>query len=338
MDDNTLEKLSISNEKYFFNITPWVCWESENSSFGKCFRKWAFYPKFLPLFMCSAHTAYNGSNIWPNEIDDRARLFWGWPKKKIVKRINKYKKKESYIVAHPWIYYRRKYIGNPPKKRNGILYFFPHSNTYWEPKFTSIDKMIKYLKILGQKHNGITICLSFHDIKKGLHKKLRKYSIPLVTAGNTNSHLFINRFYSLIYNYRFTSSSRVGAQTYYSIEAGIPHFLINQKFNYIGTGISKPKSQILNEKYFYNIKEIKEMKNFEKSLNRKTKIVSEFQKKFVLNKLGYFDSIKRIKGCYLLWRELMLNFHRLPFLYFRVFLAKIKKIFYFMSNFVKNCS
>ena len=323
MNNSLLEKLSLSNEKGFFKNTPWIHWESENSSFGKCFRKWALYPSFLPLFMCSTHTAYNGSYSWPNELDKNIDLFWGWPKQKIARRIKNYQKKNSFTVAHPWIYYRKNYIGNVPKKRSGVLYFFPHYNDNWEPRFESLDKLINNLKIIGYKNNGITICLSFHDIRRGLHKELRKYSIPLVTAGNTNSHLFVNRFYNLIYNYMFTSSSSIGAHTYYSIEAGIPHFLLNKKnLRFVGSGIYKSKNKVRDNKYFYNKKELIEIVNFEKSLNIKKKNISNFQKKFVLNKLGYYDSINRLKASSLLWKALLFNLHNLFYIYFKIILSK----------------
>ena len=121
----------------------------------------------------------------------------------------------------------------------------------------------------------------------------------------------------------FTSSSSIGAHTYYSIEAGIPHFLLNKKnLRFVGSGIYKSKNKVRDNKYFYNKKELIEIVNFEKSLNIKKKNISNFQKKFVLNKLGYYDSINRLKASSLLWKALLFNLHNLFYIYFKIILSK----------------
>ena len=323
--DSELEKLSEAKEREFLNIAPWVCWESENASFGKCFRKWAFYPGFLPLFLVSPHGAYSGSTIWPNEIDGRVDLFWGWPKKKVLRRILEYKKKKSYTTIHPYIFYRRKYIGSPPSLRKGILYFYPHSNDHLTPTL-DFDKLIKNLKFLDKKYNGLSVCLSFHDIRKGLHKKFRKYSFPIVTAGNTNSSMFVDRFYKLIYQYKFTCSSHVASQVYYCIEAGIQNFMIGEEPIQKGSGIMISKKVVMDKNDYGDKSDLHELKLFYKSLKFNNRYITKFQKQFVLNSLGYYDTISRYKATLYLWKELFLNIHKVIYLYFNLFFKVLKKL------------
>ena len=324
-DDKTLETLSKCNSREFLNIAPWICWESENSSYGKCLRRWAFYPRMLPIFACSPHGAHHSSHIAQNELDNRVDLFFGWPKKTVKQRILKNKKK-SYVIAHPWIHYRKKYIGIPPGNRKGILYFFPHSNDHITPKFGSLNRLMKSLKLLGNKYGGISICLSFHDIRKGLHKKLRKYSLPLVTAGDTNSHKFIDNFYNLIYNYRFTCSSAIGSHVYHSIEARIPHFILpNEKFKYTFNKLKKSYSYDKFMKIRQDSDDLKKLKKFEYTLRFGNRKISAFQKKFVLDKMGFNDSITRYEASFYLWKEFFLNFYKWIPWYFYLFFKFFKK-------------
>ena len=78
---------------------------------------------------------------------------------------------------------------------------------------------------------------------------------------------------------------------------------------FVGSGIYKSKNKVRDNKYFYNKKELIEIVNFEKSLNIKKKNIANFQKKFVLNKLGYYDSTNRLKASSLLWKALLFNLH-----------------------------
>jgi hypothetical protein len=324
-DDKTLETLSKCNSREFLNIAPWICWESENSSYGKCLRRWAFYPRMLPIFACSPHGAHHSSYIAQNELDNRVDLFFGWPKKTVKQRILKNKKK-SYVIAHPWIHYRKKYIGIPPGNRKGILYFFPHSNDHITPKFGSLNRLMKSLKLLGNKYGGISICLSFHDIRKGLHKKLRKYSLPLVTVGDTNSHKFIDNFYNLIYNYRLTCSSSIGSHVYHSIEGGIPHlFLPQEKFKYTFNKLKKAYSYDKFMKIRQDSDDLKKQKKFERTLRFGDRKITAFQKKFVLDKMGFNDSITRYEASFYLWKEFFLNFYKWIPWYFYLFFKFFKK-------------
>jgi hypothetical protein len=221
--DEELEKRSTLSGLFDARILPWAVWESEHTSYGRAFRHLAAYPRLLPLFFCADHGVMLGARCWQNETDSAYPVFFTWLRKK-SESMNKNFGKRAYHIVHPWVYYRRKHFPNLPKDRLGTLVFFPHSNGM-SSHILDIDQYVADLKSLPPKCHPIVICLSFHDVLAGLHKKMRKYDVPLVTAGHGNSQNFIDRFYSLLYQFRYASSPNVGSHTFYIMESAVPFFL-----------------------------------------------------------------------------------------------------------------
>ena len=101
-------------------LTPWACWEAESTSFGVAFRLWARYPKFLPLFICSAHGVGAGALCVDNEINSKFKTYFTWNLKKSKVMSNLHGKKGIH-VPHPWPNYRKAKWGDPPTVRKGIM-------------------------------------------------------------------------------------------------------------------------------------------------------------------------------------------------------------------------
>ena len=307
--DEKLEELSEVQIKFEAGFATWIAWESENSSYGKTFREWGFYPKYFPLYVSADHGISCASKCWPHEISFPYSTYFTWHAKKNYKMINDHGKK-SYHVQHPWVFYRKKHYNTLPENRLGTLVFYAHSNDTTIPVYDNFDKYINDLKSLPDKYQPIVICLSFHDIKKGIHKVLRKYEIPLVTAGTTNSQKFVDRFYSLIYKFRYTTSSNIGSHTYYILEAGIPFFLYGPY----------PEYQIKDSKYTNNGKrnykdygdeeDYDEFCAFKKMLYFPSDKVTNEQYEFISRYMGLNSNVTRVKISFILWRELFLQIDR----------------------------
>jgi hypothetical protein len=329
--DEKLEALSKLNYKLEAGFSPWATWESENSSFGKTFRKWSKFTRFLPIFIASDHGVHWGAKCWPNEIENRYRAYFTWNKKKndLMRSIHK---KKSYYVPHPWVYYRKKYYPKLPMVRSGTLVFFAHSNQTTTPTYNDLDGYINGLKELPEKYQPVVICLSFHDINKGLHTKLRKYQLPIVTAGITNSQDFVDRFYSLVSKFRFSSSSNIGSHTYYLIEAGIPFFLFgaDPEYNIKGSrAVSDGKQNIMD----YGDKEdLISLNRFKEILSIRTDQVTDEQQRMVSKYLGMDSEMTRFGAFLIFWRELFLNLGDLPAIYSPLVVILIKKFKHWVTN------
>jgi hypothetical protein len=323
--DEELEALSKLFCKLDAGLSPWATWESENSSFGKTLREWACFPKFLPICIASDHGVHWGATCWPNELNNRYQAFFTWNKKKNDLMRNRHGKR-SYHVPHPWVYYRKKYYPTPLESRKGTLVFYAHSNTTTVPKYKDLDGYISELKALPEKYQPVVICLSFHDIEKGLHKVLREYGLPLVTAGTTNSQNFVDRFYSTITQFRFSSSSNIGSHTFYVLEAGIPFFLLGPYPEYHINGSKAVKDGKQNLLDYGDREDIENLEQFKQLLSTKTDTVTEEQSIFVSNYLGLNAGTTRREAFGIMWREFFLNLGKVLPLYMNKIIRVVNKL------------
>ena len=323
--DEKLEALSQVHSKFETGMAPWASHESESSSFGKTFRAWAHFPNFLPLYICSDHGVHWESKCWPNETQSPYKVYFTWNKKKndLMKRVHQ---KKSCHVPHPWVFYRKKYFKLPQTQRRGTLVYFPHSNDTTSPVFDDLDRYINGLKSLPDKYQPVVICLSYADVEKGEHKKLRKYNIPLVTAGAMRSQDFVNRFYSLLGNFRFSSSANIGSHTYYAIEAGVSFLLYGEYPEYLIKGsIAVPDGRLNLQDYGDN-DDIAEFTRMKILFSAENDQVTTEQYAIVSKYLGLDSGMTRWKASLILWRELFLHLDELVWVYIRRIVGVILRL------------
>lgn len=320
--DEALQALSQTSVKYESGVVPWATWESENSSFGKTFREWAHYPKTFPLFFSSDHGVHWESRCWPNEINSAYATFFTWNRKKNDLMRSNYHK-NSYHVPHPWVGYRKNHFPELPSNRSGTLVFFPHSNATTTPVYADLDQYINDLKSLPEKYQPVVICLLSDDIKKDLHKKLRKYGIPLVTAGALNSQNFVDRFYSLLYQFKYASSSNIGSHTFYILEAGIPFFLYgpHPEYHIKGSDAVKDGKQDLRD--YGDEEDIDNFVKLKGLLTPVTDSISPDVSGMVREYLGMNSETSRAKGTLIIWMQLIFHLDEVVSL----LIGKIRRIF-----------
>lgn len=140
------------------------------------------------------------------------------------------------LVSHPWITYRRVHGIDLDLDRTGTVVFFTHSNATTTPVFSSLDAYMRSLCDLPAPFHPVVICLSFHDVLKGMHQTLRRYGYPIVTAGTTSNQCFIDRFYGIARRFRHACSPTIGSHSFYLAEAGVAFFLHGQAPTYVIKG------------------------------------------------------------------------------------------------------
>lgn len=224
-------------------------------------------------------------------------------------------KKNSYHVPHPWVFYRKKFWGSPPSARSGTLVFWAHSNSACNTQYKNIDGYIDALKKLPEECQPIAICLSYHDIEKNIHKKLRKYGVPLVTAGSAGARDFVDRFYSLIYQFRYATSPNIGSHTFYILEAGIPFFLFGDPPEYRMNGTGAVPEGLLNLRDYGDEDDIKGLAQLRLLLSQRIDAVSDEQRLLISKYLGLDSDMTRSKAAKILWGALVSNPVQLLVLY-----------------------
>ena len=163
-----------------------VYWVSEMYSFGKCLRYWAKYPRVLPLNVFLDHGVGLFSKLFPHELDNGANVHFTWHPLK-EQRCNNIANKKVIRIIHPWLPYRRLRGITRSSTPRGTLVFYMHNTKLlkWEGRDT--EEYFEKLRELPDKFQPVVLCLHMHDINTGVHKQLRRYGFPIVTAGNTNS-------------------------------------------------------------------------------------------------------------------------------------------------------
>lgn len=327
--DEELLRLSCIQQRNESGYAPWASWEVENSSFGHTLREWTGFPAWLPICACSDHGVHWESRCWPNEIQSHYRLFLTWNSKK-GKLMRQHHKKQVLHIPHPWISYRKRHYPKINSERKGTIVYFAHSNSTTTPVYKSLNAYMESLHDLERQSGPVVLCLSFHDILKGMHRKLRRYSFPIVTAGNTSSRFFVDRFYSISSQFTQACSPIIGSHVYYLVESGVPFFLYGSPPSYEIKGSKSVSDGLQDWREYGDDEDIENYRALHALFSDPSDTVTFDQLQAVERYLG-----ANAKTCaktlrHHLWTALLINSPHLVPLYSRAILRKsidlIKKI------------
>jgi len=299
--DEQLETLCELDGPFDSKLVPWAAGESENTGYGRAFRALARYPGFLPLFFSCDHGVGLGSRLWANETDCVYPVYLSWLEKK-SSAMNKIAGKRAHYVPHPWVYYRKTHFAGSGGKGVGTLVFFPHSNATTSQVF-DVDKYMEDLKQLPEKCHPIAICLSFHDVNAGLHKQLRKHNLPLVTVGHASSRRFVDRFYSLLFHFRYSSSPNIGSHTLYIIEAGVPFFLFGPYPKIQVKGSALTPDGTYGEEILGDAEEVEGIRKFMAMMYDIHDELTPEQRRVAAHYMGMASPVTRNQLTWIIWRE-----------------------------------
>lgn len=214
-------------------------WTAELYSFGRCYRHWLGLHRLIPLPIYGDHGVCICGEPAPHETRSKPQIHLSWYDKRVESLREKIGKKVLH-VPHPWILFRRDC--NIKKKLNarGTIVFLSHTNDGIEIESYNLKKYIDELKSLPAEYHPLVFCIHRHDVEKKYHLNLRQFGIPIVSAGETSSPYFVERFYSMISRFDFATSNSIGSQLFYCEEFGLPYFLKGLKPTYFN--ISHPES------------------------------------------------------------------------------------------------
>lgn len=323
MTNYELEYFS-KNRKIKNGISPWAFWESERNSFGKTFRLEARYPKFLPLFFSSDHGVTPGTAFEANEKFTTSKLYFSWNKNK-VKILRESFNVNAVHCKNPWIAWRRKHFPKKSQNSNGTLLFWPHLH---ETVIPQIDlKSIKIaLDSLPEFYKPIKIMLSSHDVNANSHIKLRDLDLPLITAGSIMSQNFVDNFYYILRNFNFGAGFTWGSHVFYCLEFGIPFKIFAEdsvKYKSLGTPEIPSGFYDHTAIRFPDPVEKKEFDRFMDNLKISKNYISELETNYALEQLGLFSGLGKKDFTWLVWSQLLLNFPKIPYLWFKTLYSQI---------------
>jgi hypothetical protein len=167
-----------------------------------------------------------GTRLEVHERGSGARVHLTWNRR--LYEANRTGRPRVVLIQNPWVTYRRLAGIHPAADRRGTLLFIAHSVPGWGGQRLDPDRLRAFAQSLPEAQRPLVACLHRHDVNVGLQQDLRDAGIPVVTAGNTTSPYFVDRFYDLVRRFeRITSEFAIGSQDFYCEELGIPTTLLD---------------------------------------------------------------------------------------------------------------
>lgn len=195
---------------------------AELYSIGRGLRSLAGVPSWLPIPFTVDHAIELTDFLYGSQEGQRSRKHVSWSKWRASSE--QFSTKAVHLTMHPMVALRRMQGIHQLKSAKGTLVFVPHSLPYHELEVAFEDEIEAFLS-LPKDFQPLVLCLQMYDVHKGLHKRLRKFNLPIVSAGDINSLWFADRFYSILQNFRYASSPTYGSHAFLSEEMGVSFFL-----------------------------------------------------------------------------------------------------------------
>lgn len=208
--------------------SPWLFFSSEMYSHGKTLRSFLGWPVTLPIPVFSDHGVAFRPQLIGREVANASRVHLSWSSWRGVVPQGR-KRRELVGCVHPWVPYRRTLGVNRNRDAQGTLLFVPHSVPGHQAEPYDFGKYFDDVNELPPAFRPRAICIAMHDVHLGLHRSLRKFGLPIVSAGNSASPLFVDRFYDIVRRFSFATSPTVGTQTFICEELGVKYFLIGER-------------------------------------------------------------------------------------------------------------
>lgn len=201
-------------------------WAAELYSFGRGLRMLARLPQWLPIPANLDHGVDHRTFLEGGQESQRSRYFLSWQGWRARAEVRT--KKRIHLTLHPMVALRiARGIEKWPGAK-GTLIFVPHSLPDMDNNTEFSESMEEFLTLPPEFH-PIVLCVQMRDIEKGLHRKLRSFGIPIVSAGDINSPWFAERFYSILQNFQYSSSTATGSHVFLSEEMGVQFFLMGDR-------------------------------------------------------------------------------------------------------------
>jgi hypothetical protein len=218
-----------------YKSARWIYWPVELYSFGRCYRDWLNLPSWIPLPLYGDHGVNCRGELDSHELTSKPKVYLTWFKGR-AENLAERKEKNVLRITHPWISYRRKYDLKKKNDACGTLIFLSHSNDGIEITNYDWGSYFDELKKLPDEYQPLLVCMHRHDVSKGYHKAIRKYNIPIVSAGETSSPYFIDRFYDVLSNFKYATSNTGGSELFYCEEFGVKYFIAGKNPAFLNNG------------------------------------------------------------------------------------------------------
>lgn len=223
---NNRSKLSTISSKTFVPTLA-SYWPLGLYSNGVYLRNWLRWSSWFPVPAFSDHGVQLSSHLLQAEEKSHAKYHLTWSEWRMEAGLEQGKSMRR--IPHPSaiLLQRNPRVVHEIGSR-GALYFVPHSLPGHHSQPEDYQARIREIeKAIGLP--VVALCVAMHDAQAGLHYRLKRLGLPIVTAGHTGSDLFLSRLVTLISYFGATCSNDLGTHSYISEVVGRPFFLAGRK-------------------------------------------------------------------------------------------------------------
>jgi hypothetical protein len=161
---------------------------------------------------------FNNEKTWDTETKAMVpaiMVYPGW-------RCDAYRRNSNKLVvpaAAPFMYVRELLKPNVGSRRNGTLFFLPHS-THWDNAEVDLQEIDARLRRLPAWMHPITICVYWKDFNLGQSRYFSRSGYRVVSAGHIFDRNFLFRLFHLCSEHEYSCGVELGGHIFSSIEAG----------------------------------------------------------------------------------------------------------------------
>lgn len=207
---------------------------TEFYSTGRCLREYTGWPSYLPIYLYSQHGAGYRYKVMPHEINNSAAGMLVFSNDGLM-NYRRSSDKPCYLVTHPFVLYRKRSKIKQSVEAKGTLALPSHSSMDVIANY-DIDKYVNDLNALPSEFQPVCVSLHISDIRRGQHLEYIKRGMPVYTAGHPQDIRYVERFYAILRNFKYTTSNHVGSYAYYSVEMGLPFSFYGGKAMFFNFG------------------------------------------------------------------------------------------------------
>jgi FkbM family methyltransferase len=274
-------------------------------SLGHWLKDYGYYPKSLPLCTYMDHGMTFFDKIPHHELENDAPLIFKFSPR-LVDIYKKSSNKPVYNLMNPTIHYRMSHRIQKTSEAKGTLFFPGHSTPHIDD-LTDWDGFIDQFNDIPAEFHPIDICLHPVDMIKGLDKAFMKRGYKVFCAGDSSYTQFVENFYNILKNYKYTMSNLLGSYTFYSVEMGIPFSLFGNEPKYMNKGDRNVEAGA-----YESFKQQPTYQKAKELFSGFFNTITEEQKYFVNYELGKLTTVSRTKASFLLYKALFLYLKKHP--------------------------
>lgn len=208
-------------------------WPSGVYSLGKCIAKNIGWIPLLPIPVYHDHGISIYRELEDHELINPSLYHLTWGSHRSICASNQTFGKRCLYIQHPYIDYRQKQAYAKKSTACGTIFFVPHSTGEIKPQI-DIVRWITEAESALPIPKPFVLCLHPTDIQQGVHLDLIRDGYAVVTAGHSEHHAFVDRFYSLISLFSHSVSASPGSEVFLCHDYGLLHTIfIKHKLCYI---------------------------------------------------------------------------------------------------------